>query len=120
MNTHLHKLSEKTKRVITLALIVVLGVSSVSAGLLITIGGGITSTGGNFITYDGNSGVTPTALDRLLAFTPNGITAPTTSGVSLIGSDGVTYPGGLLNILATGVDGATTGGASGIAVTGPN
>ena len=40
MNTHLHKLSEKTKRIITLALIVVLVVSSVSAGLLITTGSG--------------------------------------------------------------------------------
>src|SRR6266540_3131861 len=119
MNTHLHKLSEKTKRVITLALIVVLGVSSVSAGLLITIGDRITPTGGNGITYVGNSGVTPTALDGLLAFTPNGITAPTTSGISLTGSDGFTYTG-LLNLLATGVDGATTGQASGIAVTGLN
>ena len=78
MNTHLHKLSEKTKRVITLALIVVLGVSSVSAGLLITTGSGITSNGLNGITYVGNSGVTATPLDRLLAFSPNGITAPTT------------------------------------------
>src|SRR6266498_776665 len=120
MNTHLHKLSQKTKRIITLALIVVLVVSSVSAGLLITIGDRITSTEGNGINYVGNSGVTPTALDGLLAFTPNGITAPTTSGISMTGSDGVTYPGGLLNILATGVDGATTNGASGIAVTGPN
>src|SRR6266545_2528333 len=120
MNTHLHKLSQKTKRIITLALIVVLVVSSVSAGLLITIGDRITSMEGNGINYVGNSGVTPTALDGLLAFTPNGITAPTTSGISMTGSDGVTYPGGLLNILATGVDGATTNGASGIAVTGPN
>ena len=124
MNTHLHKLSEKTKRIITLALIVVLVVSSVSAGLLITTGSGtgsgITSTTGAGITYVGNSGVTATTLDGLLGYTPNGITAPTTSGISLIGLPGVTYPGGLLNVLATGVDNGTTGQASGIAVTGLN
>jgi hypothetical protein len=120
MNTHLHKLSGRTKRVITLALIVVLGVSSVSAGLLITVGDRITSTGGNAITYVGNSGVTATTLDGLLAFSPNGITAPTTSGIPLTGLEGVTYPGGLLNVLATGVDGGTTNQASGIAVTGLN
>jgi serine protease AprX len=120
MNTHLHKLSEKTKRVITLALIVVLSVSSVSAGLLFTVGRGITSTEGNDITYDGISGVTPTALDGLLAFTPNGITGPTTSGVSMIGSDAITYNGGLLNILATGVDSGTTGQASALGFTSPD
>jgi len=119
MNTHSHKLSEKTKRIIAITLIVVLGVSSVGAGLLFTQGNGITSNGTNGITYVGNSGVTATALDGLLAFTPNGITAPTTSGISLTGLDGVTYPG-LLNLLATGVDGGTTGQASGIAVTGLN
>jgi serine protease AprX len=119
MNTHMHKLSEKTKRVITLALIVVLGVSSVSAGLLITIGDGIMPMAGNGITYVGNSGVTATTLDGLLAFSPNGITAPTTSGITQTGLPGVTIPG-LLNILATGVDSGTTGQASGIGFTSPN
>jgi serine protease AprX len=113
MNTHLHKLSEKTRRVITLALIVVLGVSSVSAGLLITIGDRITSTEVNGVTYAGNSSVAATTLDGLLAFSPNGITAPTTSGIPMTGSDGLTFTG-LNNLLATGVDGARTGQASGI------
>jgi serine protease AprX len=117
MNTHLHKLSEKTKRVIILALIVILGVGSVSAGLLITIGDGITPTGVNGITYVGNSGVTATTLDGLLAFAPNGITAPTTSGITLTGSDGLTYTG-VNNLFATGVDGLTTGQASGITLNG--
>src|SRR4030095_338788 len=120
MNTHLHKLSEKTKRVITLALIVVLGVSSVSAGLLFTVGSGITCAGWHFVSYDGISGVTPTALDGLLAFTPNGITAPATSGVSMIGSDALTYICGLINILGTRVDRATTGQASALGFTSPN
>src|SRR6266511_2554381 len=109
MNTHLHKLSQKTKRIITLALIVVLVVSSVSAGLLITIGDRITSTEGNGINYVGNSGVTPTALDGLLAFTPNGITAPTTSGISMTGADGISF---------NGLDGGTVGHANGISFNG--
>src|SRR5262245_28132149 len=117
MNTHLHKLSEKAKRVITLALIVVLGVSSVSAGLAITFGDGITSTAGNSITYFGNNGIAATPLDGLLAFNPNGITAPTTSGVSVTSLDGITYFG-VNNLVATGVDGLTTNQVSGIAVTG--
>src|SRR5262245_57953524 len=119
MNTHSHKLSEKTKRIIAITLIVVLGVSSVGAGLIITQGTGVTSNETNVITYVGNSGVLPTTLDGLLAFTPNGITAPTTSGASLIGSPAITYPG-LLNILATGVDSGTTGQASGLGFTSPN
>ena len=117
MNTHLHKLSQKSKRVITLALIVVLVVGSASAGLLITSGDGITATGGNGITYVGNSGITATALDGLLTFAPNGITAPTTSGITLTGLDGLTYAG-VNNLLATGVDGLTTGRSSGITLNG--
>jgi serine protease AprX len=116
MNTHLHKLSEKTKRIITLALMVVIVVSSVSAGLLITTGDGITSNGQNGITYVGNSGVTATTLDGLLAFGPNGITAPTTSGITQLGSDASTFSG-LINLLAIGADRATTGQASGINLT---
>jgi serine protease AprX len=119
MNTHLHTLSEKTKRVITIALIVVLGVSSVGAGLLITTGSGITSNGLNGVTYVGNSGVIATPLDSLLAFSTIGITAPTTPVIPQTGSEGVTFPG-LVNILATGVDSGTTGQSSGINLTSPN
>jgi len=120
MNTHSHKFSEKTKRIIAITLIVVLGVSSVGAGLLITQGTGATSNETDDITYVGNSGVTATTLDGLLGYTPNGITAPTTSGILTTGLDGLTYPGGLLNILATGVDSGTTGQASALGFTSPN
>jgi subtilisin family serine protease len=113
MNTHLHILSEKTKRIIAITLIVVLGVSSVAAGLLITQGDGIATTTGNGITYVGNSGVTATTVDGLLGYTPNGITAPTISGITTTGLDGLTYSGAN-NLLATGVDGLTTDHASGI------
>lgn len=116
MNTHLHKLSEKTKRVITLALIVVLGVGSVSAGLLITTGNGITMTALDGITYAGNNGITMTALDGLLAYIPNGITAPTTSGITMTALDGLTYSGAN-GITMTALDGLTTSQASGITMT---
>jgi serine protease AprX len=119
MNTHLHKLNQKTKRIITLALIVVLGVGSVSAGLLMTTGSGITPTSGAGITYVGNNGVVATALDGLLAFTTNGITAPVTSAIATGGVDFATFSG-LINLLLTGVDSATTGQASGITATSPN
>lgn len=115
MNTHFHKLSEKTKRIITLALIVVLGVSSVSAGLIFTSGNGIALNALDGITYVGNNGLTPTTLDGLLALSPNGITTPTSTGIALNALDGLTYSGAN-GILATGVDGLTTGRSSGIAL----
>ncbi|HKQ89477.1 MAG TPA: S8 family serine peptidase [Blastocatellia bacterium] len=118
MNTHLHTLSEKPKRIIILALIIVLVVSSVSAGLLITTNG-ITSNGNNGITYSGNSGGIATPLDSLLAFSTNGITAPTTPIITQTGSDGSTFPG-LVNILATGVDSGSSDQVSGINLTSPN
>jgi serine protease AprX len=115
MNTHFHKLSEKTRRIITLALIVVLGVSSVSAGLIFTTGNGIALNALDGITYVGNSGLSPTTLDGLLALNTNGITAPTSSGIALNALDGLTYSGAN-GILATGVDGLRTGQSSGIAL----
>lgn len=112
-----HKFSKKARRAVVLALIVVIGVSSVSAGLLITVSSGITATGLDGITYIGSSGITATGLDGLLAFAPNGITAPTTSGITATGLDGLTYSGAN-GITATGLDGLTVAGASGITATG--
>jgi serine protease AprX len=117
MNTHLHKLSEKTKRIIALALFAVFAVGSASAGLLITMGDGITPNGSNGITYVGNSGVTATSLDGLLVFGPNGITAPTTSGISSIGTDGATFVGST-GITARGVDDLAIDQGSGITARG--
>lgn len=117
MNTHSHKFSEKTRRIIILALFIVLVAGSASAGLLITIGDRITSTGTNGITYVGNSGVNATSLDGLLVFGPNGITAPTTSGINAIGTDGLTYTGAT-GIVARGVDGLTVAQGSGIVARG--
>jgi serine protease AprX len=112
-----HKYSKKAGRAIALVIIVVIGVISASAGLLFTVGDGITDTEGSGVNYIGNSGIKPTGLDQLLTFAPNGITAPTTSGVPVTGLDGLTYSG-LNGLFATGVDNLTTGQASGITVTG--
>ena len=118
MNTHLHKLSEKTKRVITLVSIVILGVSAASAGLLITKGTGITETGTNgAIEYRRGVGLTAFPVNDLLTLRPNRITAPTTSGIIATGADGLTYTGRNA-FTATGVDGLTIGQGSGITVTG--
>src|SRR5215470_11654098 len=117
MNTHLHKFSEKTRRIIAITLIVVLGVSSVCAGLLITTGSGITMTGLDGITYSGPNGITMTGLDQLLAYNTNGITAPTNTGITMTGLDGLTYTGANGNTM-TGLDGLTTSQASGITMTG--
>jgi serine protease AprX len=118
MNTHLQKLSEKTKRVITLLLIVILGVSSAVAGLIVTTGSGITETGDDGILYRGGGvGVTAFPVDDLLTLNTNGITAPTTPGIHAIGVEGLTYTG-RNSLTAMGVDGLTVGQGAGISVTG--
>src|SRR5215510_94796 len=116
MNTHFHKLSEKTKRVITLVSIVILGVSAASAGLLITPGIGITETDGA-VTYQPPIGLAVIPADQLLALRTNGITAPTTPAIAAVGPEGLTYTG--RNVLtATGVSQLTTGQVTGITVNG--
>ena len=57
MDTRPHTLSKRARRTVALALIVAIGVSSVSAGLIITTGSGITATGVDGITYNGSSGI---------------------------------------------------------------
>jgi serine protease AprX len=110
------KFSKKTKRAIVLALIVVIAVSSVSAGLIITPGNGIVATALDGITYNGPSGIVATALDGLLTLSPNGITAPTSSGIVATALDGLTYSGAN-GIVATALDGLTISQASGIVAT---
>jgi serine protease AprX len=111
-----HEFSKKARWAIVLALIVVI-VSSASAGLLFTAGDGIVATGLDGITYQGASGIVATGLDGLLTLSPNGITAPTNSGIVATGLDGITYAGAN-GIVATGLDGLTISQASGIVATG--
>lgn len=112
-----HAFSMKARRTVVLALIIVIGVGSASAGLLITTGSGIVATGVDGVTYNGSSGIVATGVDGLLTFLPNGITAPTSSGIVATGVDGLTYTGSN-GIVATGVDGLTITQGSGIVATG--
>ncbi len=112
-----HKSSKKARRAILMALIVVIVVGSASAGLVITMSGGITAIPADGITYNGGSGITAIPADGLLAFLPNGITAPTTSGIVATGADGLTFLGSNA-ITATGVDTLTIAQGSGITITG--
>ncbi|MGH9755999.1 MAG: S8 family serine peptidase [Blastocatellia bacterium] len=115
MNTH--KLSKKARRSVLPALIVVIGVGSASAGLLITMGNGITATAVDGVEYANNNGITATAVDGVLTYLPNGITAPTTSGITATAVDGFTYAG-LNGITATAVDGMTIAQLAGMTITG--
>jgi serine protease AprX len=112
-----HKLNKKTKQFIALALIVALGVGSVSAGLIIRSGSGITASGVEGVVYSGNNGITSIGADGLLTFVPNGITAPTGSGITASGVEGLTYNGSN-GITASGVEGLTIGQGSGITASG--
>ncbi|MGH9755998.1 MAG: S8 family serine peptidase, partial [Blastocatellia bacterium] len=116
MNTH--KLSKKARRSIVLALIVVIGVGSASAGLLIATGDGMFASTDGGVTYAGSDGIPATAADQLLTFGPNGITAPTTSGIiPATAADSLTYTGPN-GITATAVDRLTMAQVSGMTLTG--
>jgi serine protease AprX len=117
MDTHNYISSKKARKIFILALIVALGVSSASAGLLVTTGNGITATGADGVTYVGGNGITATGADGLLVFGPNGITAPTTSGITATGADALSIVN-LNGITATGADTVTLIANNGITATG--
>jgi serine protease AprX len=122
----------KTKRIIVLAIIVTVVVSSVSAGLIIS-NGGITETNGVGVLYrddpggisaraldqDNPVGISARALDDLLALRINNITAPVGSDITEVGADGFTYTGSN-SITASGVNSLTITQGSGITVRSAN
>jgi serine protease AprX len=115
----------KTRQLIALALVFLLCLGSVNAGITITGSDGITVTGADGINYIGTSGITATGVDGFLAFVPNGITATGVDGITATGVDGITATGvdgftytGANGITATGVDGITATGVDGITATG--
>jgi serine protease AprX len=127
-----HKFSMKTKRIIVLAIIVTIVVSSVSAGLLIS-NSGITETNGVGVLYrddpggitasaidqDNPVGITASAIDDLLTLRLNNITAPTAPAITEVGADGFTYTGSN-GITASGVNSLTIAQGSGITVRSAN
>lgn len=114
----------KTRRIIAIALVCLLVVIPVSAGIVITGGDGIVATGADGITYINTTGIVATGADNFLAFSTNGIVATGADGIVATGADGVTFTG-TNGITATGADGTFTRadgivatGADGIVITG--
>ncbi len=102
-------IAQRTRQATALALVFLLCLGSVSAGITVTGSDGITVTGADGIHYVGTSGITATGVDNFLFFAPNGITATGVDGITATGVDGIT---------ATGVDGVTFTGSNGITATG--
>jgi serine protease AprX len=119
------KIAQRTRQTIALALVFLLCLGSVRAGITITGADGITATGADGINYVGTSGITISGADNFLFFAPNGITATGADGITATGADGITATGadgftytGANGITATGADGITITGADGITATG--
>ena len=102
-------IAQRTRQATALALVFLLCLGSVRAGITVTGSDGITVTGADGIHYVGTSGITATGVDNFLFFAPNGITATGVDGITATGVDGIT---------ATGVDGVTFTGSNGITATG--
>ncbi len=101
--------AQRTRQTTALALVFLLCLGSVRAGITVTGSDGVTITGADGIHYVGTSGITATGVDNFLFFAPNGITATGVDGITATGVDGIT---------ATGVDGVTFTGSNGITATG--
>src|SRR5215471_3199885 len=85
MNTHLNKLNRKPNRVITLALIVVLVASSVSAGITYAGTGGVDLLGGS-----GLINLLLTGVNTLKTGRASGVKATSPNGLTIL-SNGRTY-----------------------------
>jgi serine protease AprX len=118
-------LFKTSKRLIALALVVLLSSVPVLAGLTITGSNGITASGADGIDYFGTNGITASGADGILAFGPNGITASGADGITASGADGITASGadgitasGADSTTITRADGITASGADGITISG--
>ena len=114
-----------SKRLIALALVVLLSSVPVLAGLTIIGSNGITASGADSIDYYGTNGITASGADGVLAFGPNGITASGADGITASGADGITASGadgitasGADSTTITRADGITASGADGITISG--
>ena len=102
-------IAQRTRQTTALALVFLLCLGSVRAGITVTGTDGIAVTGTDGVQYVGTSGIATTGTDSFLYFTPNGITVTGTDGIATTGTDG---------IATTGTDGVTYTGASGVVATG--
>jgi serine protease AprX len=116
---------QKLYRLTALALILLLGVGPVFAGIQVSGADGIQATGADGIQYINTSGIQATGADGYLSYGVNGIQATGADGISnsvpngiqATGADGSTYVGPN-GIQATGADGIQATGADGIQATG--
>lgn len=127
------RIAQRTRQTTALALVLLLCLGSVRAGITVIGADGITATGADGINYVGTSGIVITGADNFLFFAPNGITATGADGITATGADGITATGadgftytggdgitatGADGIVITGADGITATGADGIVITG--
>ncbi len=121
----IRRLYNKSRRLIALALVLLLNSIPAMAGLTIIGSNGITASGADAIDYYGTNGITASGADGILAFGPNGITASGADGITASGADGITASGadGITASRATSTtitraDGITASGADGITISG--
>src|SRR6266851_5537388 len=113
----IRNLFRTSRRLVALALMVLLSCVPALAGLTITGSNGITASGADGIDYFNTNGITASGADGILAFGPNGITASGADGITASGADGITASGAD-GITASGADGITISAASGFVQTG--
>jgi serine protease AprX len=111
------RIAQRTRQTTALALVFLLCLGSVRAGITVIGTDGITATGADGINYVGTSGIVITGADNYLYFAPNGITATGADGITATGADGITATGAD-GFTYTGGDGITATGADGIVITG--
>ena len=123
----IRNLFETFRRLIALALAVLLSSAPVLAGMTIVGSNGITQSGADGIVFNDTSGIFTSEADGVLAFGPNGITQSGADGITQSGADGITQSGadgitqsGADSITAVGADTTTVGRADGITATGAN
>src|SRR6266851_3183622 len=113
----IRNLFRTSRRLVALALMVLLSCVPVLAGLTINGSNGITASGADGINYVGTNGITASGADGILAFGPNGITASGADGITASGADGITASGADSTTI-TRADGITASGADGITISG--
>jgi len=116
-------IATKMKPTIALALVMLVAVSPVMAGLNITSANGIVMTGADGIVMTGADGIVMTGADGFLNTNANGIVMTGADGIVMTGADGVAYANCVRmthadGIVMTGADGIVMTGADGIVMTG--
>jgi serine protease AprX len=113
----------RVKQSIAMALMVLVFVSPVMAGLSISSANGIVMTGADGIVMTGADGIVMTGADSFLNANTNGIVMTGADGIVMTGADGIAYPNTFHSthadgIVMTGADGIVMTGADGIVMTG--